>query len=135
MRFSSFANACTVICHNKLRKKNSPNIHMTLILFAIYSFATCFINPRCGRPVADSNPKPGTPPIVIFAVLRCEATLWCSHKVNVKLHSAAALQQRAFKLIWLAVKPHAGARARTRTHARARTDAHRDTQRHRRART
>lgn len=44
-------------------------------------------------------------------------TLCCSHKVNVKLHSAAALQQRAFKLIWLAVKPHAGAHGRADTHA------------------
>lgn len=75
----------------------------------------------------------------LFATLQYEATrhtqqkkkkLWCSHKVNVKLHSAAALQQWAFKLIWLAVKPHAGARARghthtyTHRHTRARTRTH-----------
>lgn len=67
----------------------------------------------------------------LFATLQYEATrhtqqkkkLWCSHKVNVKLHSAAALQQWAFKLIWLAVKPHAGARARGHTHVHTQTYA------------
>lgn len=68
----------------------------------------------------------------LFATLQYEATrhtqqkkkLWCSHKVNVKLHSAAALQQWAFKLIWLAVKPHAGARARGHTHTDIRAREH-----------
>ena len=47
---------------------------------------------------------------------------------------AAALQQWAFKLIWLAVKPHAGARAHTRGHTRtppsAQTRARADTETH-----
>ena len=53
------------------------------------------------------------------------ATLCCSHKVNVKLHSAAALQQWAFKLIWLAVWNHTQARVHADTHRRgdARTHA------------
>lgn len=66
--------------------------------------------------------------IMWHVTVRGDATpaLWCSHKVNVKLHSAAALQQRAFKLIWLAVKPHAGARTlgHTRAHGRADTQTH-----------
>ena len=52
---------------------------------------------------------------------------------------AAALQQWAFKLIWLAVKPHAGARAHTRGHTRtppsAQTRARADTETHTHART
>lgn len=61
------------------------------------------------------------------------ATLCCSHKVNVKLHSAAALQQWAFKLIWLAVWNHTQARVHRDTHRRARADTATYTRAHARA--
>lgn len=102
---------------------------MTLSLHNI-SLQIYISNPDYGCPVADlGKQKLRTLLIVMCCVTIWDdttPTLWCSHKVNVKLHSAAALQQWAFKLIWLAVKPHAGARTRghTRTHGRADTQTH-----------
>lgn len=114
-------------CHNTLHtsRHNGP---MTLVLLHFFLYK-CIYNPHYGRPVADLNHKLGTLLIIIWYVTMWDdttPTLWCSHKVNVKLHSAAALQQWAFKLIWLAVKPHAGARAHrdTHEHMRAWTQKH-----------
>lgn len=86
--------------------------------------------------MADLKQKVSRLLIIIWCVTMGDdstLTLRCSHKVNVKLHSAAALQQRAFKLIWLAVKPHAGTRARTHTqgtHANTCARGHRKTHTH-----
>lgn len=116
-----------VTCHNKLHN-SKHNIPMTLLLLK-YFVCKCVYNAHYGRPVKDLKEKLRTPLLIICYVTMWDdttPTLWCSHKVNVKLHSAAALQQWAFKLIWLAVKPHAGARTQghTGTHARADTETH-----------
>ena len=119
---------------NGLHDNNKAQYSRDLIIVRT-SLCDALVNPHYGRPGADLNLRLRTQPITVRCVTAWDGatpTLWCSHKVNVKLHSAAALQQWAFKLIWLAVKPHAG--ARTRGHRNTHRNTHTHTHGHTHAR-
>lgn len=106
-----------ITCHHQLHN-SGRDIAMTLLLFLQYFSVDALLIRIVDVLWQITDRRRGL--IFIWCLTTWDddvpPTLWCSHKVNVELHSAAALQQRAFKLIWLAVKPHAGARARTRGH-------------------